>query len=599
MMSKNAIQKRLSGLFGDDARELIPRLLATDGRKHAWRYAQAFVYMGLIAATTALAAYMMKHVVDRIFVDGNYAMVWILGGSLMALFTVKGLATYGQMVTLAKIGNRIIADYQRRIYDSLLAQGVAYFGERHSTDFLNRMNTGAGGARAVLDLIITSIGRDILTLIGLIIVMAIQDPIMMIFGLVTMPPAVYFIRALSRRTRYSIKQQFTGTGDLLKTLQETVQGIRIVKSYNMEDAMRARMAATVGDVEKVMNRIAKLKARSSPVMETLGGFAIAGFVIYAGHGVLAAGQMPGEFFSVITALLLAYEPAKRLARLHIDLSANLTQTRFMFDLLDSLPSEHDEAAKPNIEIKRGQIEFRDVAFRYRPTEPVLRGVSFVAEPGGTLALVGSSGSGKSTVMNLVVRFWDPQAGKILVDDQDIVQFSRRSLRDSIAYVGQDVFLFSGTIRDNIAMGKPGATEAEIFAAARAAFAHDFILGFPQGYDSPVGEHGVQISGGQRARISIARAFLKNAPILLLDEPTSALDSESEREVQRALDALRASRTTLVIAHRLQTVVSADRICVVDNGRIVESGTHEELIARRGRYFALYQTQFEGRQAASA
>jgi ATP-binding cassette subfamily B protein len=202
-------------------------------------------------------------------------------------------------------------------------------------------------------------------------------------------------------------------------------------------------------------------------------------------------------------------------------------------------------------------------------------------------------------MNLVVRFWDPQAGKILVDDQDIVQFSRRSLRDSIAYVGQDVFLFSGTIRENIEMGRPGATEAEVFAAAQAAFAHDFILSFPQGYDSPVGEHGVQISGGQRARIAIARAFLKNAPILLLDEPTSALDSETEREVQRALDALRASRTTLVIAHRLQTVISADTICVVDNGRIVESGTHEVLIARRGRYHTLYQTQFEDRQAASA
>jgi ATP-binding cassette subfamily B protein len=314
---------------------------------------------------------------------------------------------------------------------------------------------------------------------------------------------------------------------------------------------------------------------------------------------LAAGQMPGEFFSVITALLLAYEPAKRLARLHIDLTAALSQSRFMFELLDNLPVEHDENAKPAIAITLGQIEFRDVAFRYRPTEPVLRGISFVAAPGRTLALVGSSGSGKSTIMNLVVRFWDPQAGKILVDDQDIVQFSRRSLRDSIAYVGQDVFLFSGTIRENIEMGRPGATEAEVFAAAQAAFAHDFILSFPQGYDSPVGEHGVQISGGQRARIAIARAFLKNAPILLLDEPTSALDSETEREVQRALDALRASRTTLVIAHRLQTVISADTICVVDNGRIVESGTHEELIARRGRYHTLYQTQFEDRQAASA
>jgi len=599
LMSKSSTQKRWSALFGEDAREIVPRLFASDGRKHAWGYALSFLFMGIIAATTALAAYMMKHVVDRIFVDGNYAMVWILGGTLAGLFALKGAATYGQMVTLAKIGNRIIADYQRRIYDSLLAQGVSFFAERHSTEFLNRMNLGASGARMVLDLIITSVGRDFVTLVGLVIVMAVQDPVMMIFGMVTMPPAVYVVRILSRRTRQNIARQFTGTGELMMTLQETVQGVRIVKSYNLEDAMRGRMNKTVTDVERVMNKIASLKARSSPLMETLGGFAIAGFVIYAGHGVLAAGQMPGEFFSVVTALLLAYEPAKRLARLHIDLSANLTQARFMFDLLDSMPVEQADAAKPALDVSKGKIEFRDVAFRYRPTEPVLRGISFVANPGQTLALVGSSGSGKSTVMNLAIRFWDPQAGKILVDEQDISQVSRRSLRGAIGYVSQDVYLFSGTIRENIAMGKQGATEAEIITAARAAFAHDFISGFPLGYDSPVGEHGVQISGGQRARIAIARAFLKNAPILLLDEPTAALDSESEREVQRALDALRTSRTTLVIAHRLQTIISADQICVVDAGRIVESGTHEELLARRGRYHQLYETQFDDRRAVSA
>jgi ATP-binding cassette subfamily B protein len=598
-MLMTRIKLRLASFLTDDMREIVPRLLATDGRRHAWGYARAFFFMALIAGTTALAAYMMKHVVDRIFVDANYAMVWILGGTLMGLFTLKGLATYGQMVTLARIGNRIITDYQRKIYDSLLSQGVSFFTDRHSTDFLNRMGTGASGARAVLDLIITSIGRDVLTLIGLLIVMAVQDPVMMIFGLVTMPPAVYFARALSRRTRYNIKRQFKNTGDLLKTLMETAQGIRIVKAYNLEDEMRARMSLTVTEIERVMNKVASLKARSSPLMEMLGGFAIASFVIYAGHGVLASGQMPGEFFSVITALLLAYEPAKRLARLHIDLTASVSQARFMFELLDNFPIEREEIAKPSLDVPHGRIEFREVVFRYRPTEPVLRGISFIAEPGRTLALVGSSGSGKSTIMNLMVRFWDPQTGKILIDDHDIVQYSRRSLRDKIAYVSQDVFLFSGTIRENIAMGHPGATDSEIHAAAKAAFAHDFILSFPMGYESPVGEHGVQISGGQRARIAIARAFLKNSPILLLDEPTSALDSESEREVQRALDALRASRTTLVIAHRLQTVIAADLICVVDNGRIVESGKHDELIARRGRYHTLYLTQFENRQAASA
>jgi ATP-binding cassette subfamily B protein len=332
-------------------------------------------------------------------------------------------------------------------------------------------------------------------------------------------------------------------------------------------------------------------------METLGGFAIAGVIMYAGDSVLRGGQTPGEFFSVITALLLSYEPAKRLARLNIDIAAGLRFTRFMFDLLDSPAAEREEADLPKLAVRRGRIEFRKVVFGYRSGEPILREISLVAEPGQTTALVGPSGGGKSTIMNLIERFYDPQKGIILIDDQDITRFSRRSLRDAIAYVSQDVFLFSGTVRDNIAMGRPGAGEAEIVAAAKAAHAHDFIENFEHGYDTPVGEHGLQVSGGQRARITIARAFLKNAPILLLDEPTSALDSESEHEVQRALDDLRASRTTLVIAHRLQTVIAAEKICVVDGGQIVETGRHDELVARRGRYFSFYQKQFNERQVA--
>ncbi len=591
-MFMEKIRNRLSRVFSEDARIIIPRLVKTDGRKHAWRYLRAFIYMAIVAGCTAFAAWLMRDVVNKIFVEGNYTAIWVLGGTLMGLFTVKGFATYGQMTTLARIGNRIIADYQRRLYDSMLSQGVSFFAERHSTEFLNRLNSGAAGARTVLDLLITSIGRDVLTLTGLVIVMVLQDPIIMIAGMITLPASVYFIRNLSRRARHAMRAQFGSTGEILKHLQESVQGIRIVKSYNLEDLMRKRMSASIDQVELNQNKMARIKAFSSPVMEMLGGFAIAGFVMYAGHGVLAGSQLPGEFFSVVTALLLAYEPAKRLARLQIELAASLTLTRFLFDTIDSLPAEHDEARMPAIKVGRGRIEFREVSFRYRPEEAVLRGISFIAEPGTTTALVGSSGSGKSTIMNLVERFWEPQTGKIFIDDHDISQFSRRSLRAQIAYVSQDVFMFSGTIRDNIALGKLDATEEEIVKAAKAAHAHDFIQGFPKGYDSQVGEQGVQISGGQRARIAIARAFLKNAPILLLDEPTAALDSESEREVQRALESLQASRTTLVIAHRLQTIMAADKICAMDEGRIIESGKHDELIARRGRYYALYQTQFE-------
>lgn len=592
------LKYRLSGILGEDARAIVPRLIKTDGRRHAGKYALAFLMMFLVAGATGLTAYLMKDVINKIFVDRNHMAVWILGGALIGLYLIKGFAGYFQAVILAKVGNKIIADYQKRLFDNVLLQGIPFFSQQHSTDFLNRMHVGAASARHVLDLLVTSIGRDMLTLFFLIAVMVIQEPVMAFFCLVVMPIVVVAVRRLIRRARQIVKRNFIGTGRMMQTLQETVQGIRAVKSYNLEERMRDRMEANIADLEESQNKRARVASRTGPLMETLGGMAVGIFVIYAGYSVLNGSKMPGEFFSAITALLLAYEPAKRLARLNLDLASNLTMARFLFDVLDSKPVEDEPSSLPALKVSRGEIEFRNVSFGYRPGEPVLKDISFVAEAQHTTALVGTSGGGKSTIMNLIERFYEPNSGTILIDGQDIAPCSRRSLRDQIAYVSQDLFLFSGTIRENIRLGKPGATDEEFIAAAKAAHAHDFIMGFEKGYDTQVGEHGTQLSGGQRARISIARAFLKNAPILLLDEPTSALDAESELEVQRALDDLRKSRTTLLIAHRLQTVLSADKICVVDNGSIVETGTHQELLARRGRYHAFYRLQFDDRSVAN-
>jgi subfamily B ATP-binding cassette protein MsbA len=592
------LKHRLSGILGEDARAIVPRLIKTDGRRHARKYALAFVMMFLVAASTGLTAYLMKDVINKIFVDRNHVAVWMLGGALIALYFIKGLAGYFQSVTLAKVGNRIIADYQKRFFDNMLSQNIAFFAKQHSTDFLNRMNYGAASARTVLDLIITSIGRDVLTLVFLVTVMVVQEPVMAFFCLVILPIVVLGVRKLIRRSRQLVQRNFIGAGRVLQSLQEGVQGIRVVKSYNLESRMRSQMDANIRDLEESMNKRARVASRTGPLMETLGGMAVGAFVIYAGYSVLNGAKMPGEFFSAITALLLAYEPAKRLARLNLDLASNLTVSRYLFDILDSVPAEDEPASTPALTISKGEIEFQNVSFEYRPGEPVLRDATFKAEARQTTALVGTSGSGKSTIMSLIERFYEPTSGKILLDGQDISLHSRHSLRDAIAYVSQDLFLFSGTIRDNIRLGKPGATDEEFIAAAQAAHAHDFISGFENGYDTEVGENGMQLSGGQRARISIARAFLKNAPILLLDEPTAALDSESELEVQRALDDLRKSRTTLLIAHRLQTVLSADKICVVENGAIVETGTHQELLARRGRYHAFYRLQFDDRNVAN-
>jgi ATP-binding cassette subfamily B protein len=333
-------------------------------------------------------------------------------------------------------------------------------------------------------------------------------------------------------------------------------------------------------------------------METLGGCAIAIAITYGGYRVIETGATPGQFFSFITAFLLAYEPAKRLARLNIELNSAIVGVRILFEVIDSPPSEAPDDTKPDLQIKTARLQFEDVYFAYRGEEPVLRGMSFFAEPGKLTALVGPSGGGKSTVFNLLLRFYEAERGQIIIDDQDIAKISRRSLRRYIAYVGQDVFLFRGTIRENIEFGKPGASEDEIVAAAKAAYAHDFIMSFPRGYETPVGEHGMQLSGGQRQRVAIARALIKNAPIILLDEATAALDSESELQVREAMEHLCQGRTTLAIAHRLHTISHADRIYVIEDGRAVESGRHEDLLRKGGRYASFYRLQLKEQEVPS-
>jgi ATP-binding cassette subfamily B protein len=345
--------------------------------------------------------------------------------------------------------------------------------------------------------------------------------------------------------------------------------------------------------------MARVSNRSSPLMETLGGCAIAIAITYSGYRVIETGATPGQFFSFIAAFLLAYEPAKRLARLNIELNSGLVGVRILFEVIDSPPSEPSDVGMPDLRIQTPRLEFDDVHFAYRQDEAVLNGLSLVAEPGKLTALVGPSGGGKSTVFNLILRFYDAERGKIVVDRQDVTQVSRRSLRQHIAYVGQDTFLFRGTIRENIAFGRPGASEAEIVAAARGAYAHEFIMSFPRGYDTPVGEHGLQLSGGQRQRVAIARALIKNAPIILLDEATAALDSESELAVREAMEILCRGRTTLAIAHRLHTVSHADRIFVLESGRVTESGQHDELLRKNGRYAAFYRLQLKQQETLAA
>jgi ATP-binding cassette, subfamily B, bacterial MsbA len=581
----------------DSTAALVRRLLVEQAAGQWRRYALAFGLMVIAAGSTALGAYLIGDVINQAYVHKNLPGIIILALVTAVIFMIKAMATYGQALMLARIGNRIVADNQRWMFAKLLQHNVGFFADRHSSEFIARLTTGATAASQVLNLLITSIGRDLASLIGLCAVMAVQDPVMSLLSIIVVPPAMLILRKMIRRIKTIAHHQFTGSTRVLESLQETLQGLRIVKAFTLEESMRARFDGHVADLERESNKWARIAHRSGPLMEALGGFAIAGALIYGGFRVIETGATPGQFFSFLAAFMLAYEPAKRLARLNIDLHSGLVGVRILFDVIDHPPTEQPDDDKPPLKLSTAHVEFANVQFAYRPGEKVIRHLSFVAEPGKVTALVGPSGGGKSTILNLILRFYEVDGGVITIDGQNTASVSRRSLRRQVAYVGQDVFLFRGSVRENIAVGRPGATDAEIVAAAQAAYAHDFIMAFPRGYDTPVGEHGLQVAGGERQRIAVARALLKDAPIILLDEATASLDSESERQVQGAIEHLCRGRTTIVIAHRLHTVVDAHRIFVIEDGTVAESGRHDELLRKGGRYASFYRLQLRDQERA--
>lgn len=564
---------------------VLKRVIAENGRDHIRGYAFAITCLIFVALTTAFTAWVMEAVVNEAFANQRADVVWLICGAIFVAFVVRGLATYGHSVTLSKIGNNIVARYQRRLFTHLMSLSVGFFSESRSAYLAAQISQNVNGIRDVLNLTVTSAARDLLTLVALIGVMVSKDPILSLIVFVVAPPLLLALRYVSRRLRSATRESIELNSHVLGAMQETIQGVAIVKAFTMEQELTRKVEGIIGQAEKRANRIARLSERTAPLTETFAGFAISSVLAYAAFRSIYDGVPPGAFFAFVTALLLAYDPARRLAKLQVQMERAVVNARMIYALLDMQPQQRDKPGAKDLVVTDARIELQDVTFSYASGEPVLKGVNLLAEGGKTTALVGPSGAGKSTIISLIPRFYDPSGGRILIDGQDITEVTKASLRHHLAYVSQQPYLFEGTIRDNIRYGRPEATDAEVEDAAKLAYAHDFILAQPFGYETPVGENGVTLSGGQRQRLSIARALVRNAPILLLDEATSALDNESEAAVQKALDTAMSGRTVVVIAHRLSTVVNADKIVVMHEGRCLEEGTHETLARQKDGLYA--------------
>ena len=577
---------------------VFQRMASENFKRYRADYLHAIVCLLIVAGITAYSAWLMGPIVKDVFYGNDFNQALWLSGTVIVIFLVKGFATYRQTVIMQRIGNNMVARYQRRLFDHLLNLDVGFFASQHSVALVSRLNQNVLGVRDMLNNVVLGYVRDLVTLIALIGVMFYRDLYMSLAIFIIGPLALAVLAGYARRVKKIAREEVQINSQVATSMQEASHGIAVVKAFTMEDQLRGKLNVLTAEAENRSNKIARITARTSPLMETLAGFAIAAVIAYGGYRVIESGYEPSDLTSFMTALLLAYEPAKKLARLRVVLERSMVNARMIYEVLDVPAASGAKGSGESIPAGPGQIEFNNVTFSYNRKQsngdegqsvlkapPVIRDMSFTVEAGKTTALVGPSGGGKSTIVALIQRFYAPDSGAISIDGTSLESIDTSSLRNNMAYVSQNPILFQGSIRENLRYARPDATDAEIEQAAKSAQADAFISALPDGYDTLLGENGANLSGGQRQRLSIARAIVRDAPILLLDEATSALDNESEALVQNALEGLMKGRTTLVIAHRLSTISSADKIVVVDGGKVVDQGTHKQLLKRTKGVYA--------------
>ena len=571
---------------------LMRRLWRESVQDHKKRLVIAGLLMSVVAGCTALTAWLIDPVINELFVkQDDSKLVWI-SLAVFATFMIRSAATYAQDVLIAFTGQRIVADTQTRLFRHLLNQDVQTLQADHSATLLSRFTYDINMMRYAVSDAVVVIGRDSMTIVFLVGLMFYQEWLLASIAFVVAPLSSYPIQLLGKKVRKITRQTQEEMGELTTQLAQSFQGIRTVKAFRMEGQEESRANRLVERLFNLNYRMAKARSATQPATDLFAGIAIAAVILYGGTRVMSGETTAGAFFSFITALMLAYQPLRVLGRMSARIQEGLAAADRVFTLMDQPAKIIDKPGAARLPREAGAVRLDGVSLRYgKNDDQALTGVTLDAPAGKTTALVGPSGAGKSSILNLIPRFYEVEQGSVSVNGQDVREVTMDSLRDSIALVSQEVVLFDDTIANNIRYGRWDASEADIRAAAKAAAAADFIEALPRGYETVVGEQGLRLSGGQRQRIAIARAILKDAPILLLDEATSALDTESERQIQQALATLMQGRTTIVIAHRLSTVVNADVIHVMDRGRVVQSGRHGELLEKGGLYAKLHALQF--------
>jgi ATP-binding cassette, subfamily B, bacterial MsbA len=565
-------------------------------KKNSGRLVIAGICSLMISSATTAMGYLIKPVIDDIFVNRNTTGLLLLPLAVVVVFLIKGLGSYGQEYFMNYVGEDIIRHLRNQLYDRIQDLPLSFFQKERTGTLMSRITNDVNILKSMVSSGVTGILRDASTIVGLTVVIFYQNWRMAIIAFVILPLAFWPIFILGRKVRRVSTGCQQAMAELSAFLHETFAGNKIVKAFGMEQHEKRRFFDRTDQIFKLEIKGVIIRALSSPIMEFFGGLGIAFVIWYGGWEVIEGETTPGTFMSFLACVLLLYDPVKKLSRLNNSIQQGLAAADRVFDIIETASEIEDPPLAQRIPAGAHEVRLENVRFSYGDQD-VLKGIDLTVDKGMVLALVGMSGGGKSTLANLIPRFFDVTGGCICIDGIDIREFTVADLRRQISIVTQEPLLFNETVRDNIAYGKPGAAEEQIVAAAKAAFAHDFIMRFPNGYDTMIGELGGRLSGGEKQRLCIARALIKDAPILILDEATSSLDSEAESVVQKALENLMQGRTTVVIAHRLSTIAGADRIAVIVDGNIVEDGTHEALLAGKGEYYKLYTKQYAGNMLA--